>query len=86
MVIGCVMCGVYFMNVLEQVVYVVGYFDFKFLFVENEEQVDKVLQIYLDLKQFKKVVVWDLKGFWGFSYEGIIFYDVFFKQGDEYLQ
>jgi len=86
MAIGCVTCGVYSTNAPEQVAYVVGHSDSKLLFVENEEQVDKVLQIYSDLKQLKKVVVWDPKGLWGFSHEGIIFYDAFLKQGDEYLQ
>ena len=86
MAIGCVTCGVYSTNAPEQVAYVVGHSDSKLLFVENEEQVDKVLQIYSDLKQLKKVVVWDPKGLWGFSHEGIIFYDAFLKQGDEYLR
>jgi long-chain acyl-CoA synthetase len=86
MAIGCVTCGVYSTNAPEQVAYVVGHSDSKLLFVENEEQVDKVLQIYSDLKQLKKVVVWDPKGLWGFSHEGIIFYDAYLKQGDEYLQ
>ena len=86
MAIGCVTCGVYSTNAPEQVAYVVGHSDSKLLFVENEEQVDKVLQIYSDLKQLKKVVVWDPKGLWGFSHEGIIFYDAFLKQGDECLQ
>jgi long-chain acyl-CoA synthetase len=86
MAIGCVTCGVYSTNAPEQVAYVVGHSESKLLFVENEEQVDKVLQIYPDLEQLKKVVVWDPKGLWGFSHEGIMFYDEFLKQGDAYLK
>jgi long-chain acyl-CoA synthetase len=85
MAIGSVTCGVYSTNAPEQVAYVVGHSESKLLFVENEEQVDKVLQIYPDLEQLKKVVVWDPKGLWGFSHEGIIFYDEFLQQGEEYL-
>ncbi len=86
MAIGCVTCGVYSTNAPEQVAYVVGHSESKLLFVENEEQVDKVLQIYKDLDQLKSVVVWDPKGLWGFTHEGIMFYDEFLKQGDTYLK
>jgi len=86
MTIGCVTCGVYSTNAPEQVAYVVGHSESKLLFVENEEQVDKVLQIYPDLDQLKKVVVWDPKGLWGFTHEGIMFYDEFLEQGDAYLK
>ncbi len=84
MSIGCVTCGVYSTSAAEQVAYVVGHSDARLLFVENEEQVDKVLQIQsqLDLKQ---VVVWDPKGLWGFTQKGIIFYDDFISRGKAYL-
>ncbi len=86
MAIGCVTCGVYSTNAPEQVAYVVGHSESKLLFVENEEQVDKVLQIYPDLEQLQQVVVWDPKGLWGFTHEGIMFYDEFLEQGDAYLK
>lgn len=86
MAIGCVTCGVYSTNAPEQVAYVVGHSESKLLFVENEEQVDKVLQIYPNLEQLKKVVVWDPKGLWGFTHEGIMFYDAFLEQGEAYLK
>ena len=59
MTIGCITCGVYSTNSPEGVAYVVGHSESKLLFVENEEQVDKVLQILTDLPQLKKVMVWD---------------------------
>jgi long-chain acyl-CoA synthetase len=86
MAIGCVTCGVYSTNAAEQVAYVVGHSEAKLLFVENEEQVDKVLQIYQDLEQLKKVIVWDPKGLWGFTHEGIAFWDEFLEQGEGYLK
>jgi long-chain acyl-CoA synthetase len=86
MTIGCVTCGVYATNAPQQVAYVVGHSESKLLFVENEEQVDKVLQIYKDLDQLKKIVVWDPKGLWGFTHEGILFYDEFLEQGETYLK
>jgi len=85
MTIGCATCGVYPTSAAEQVAYVVGHSESTVLFVENEEQVDKVLQIFSELS-LKQVVVWDPKGLWGFSHPSIIFFDEFMKQGKEYLK
>jgi long-chain acyl-CoA synthetase len=84
MSVGCITCGVYSTSAPEQVAYVVGHSESKVLFVENEEQVDKVLQI-LDELMVKQVVVWDPKGLWGFSQEHIVFFDEFMEKGRTYL-
>jgi len=73
MTAGGVTCGVYPTSAPDQVAYVVGHSESKVLFVENEEQVDKVLQI-MDNLTVARVVVWDPKGLWGFSHERIIFF------------
>lgn len=80
MTVGGVTCGVYPTSAPEQIAYVVGHSESKLLFVENEEQVDKILQILPELK-VTTVVVWDPKGLWGFSHPGIIFYDEFLERG-----
>jgi long-chain acyl-CoA synthetase len=85
MSVGGATCGVYSTNAPEQVAYVVGHSESAVLFVENEEQVDKVLQVESELN-LKKVIVWDPKGLWGFSHEKIIFYDEFMERGRNYLQ
>ena len=85
MTIGCVTCGVYATSAPDQIAYVVGHSDARILFVENEEQVDKVLQILPEL-DLRSVVVWDPKGLWGFSHEAIIFFDEFMDQGRRYLE
>ena len=85
MTAGGVTCGVYPTSASEQVAYVVGHSEANVLFVENEEQVDKVLQIMDELK-ITQVVVWDPKGLWGFSHEKMIFFDEFLAKGQEYLR
>jgi len=85
MSIGCVTCGVYSTSAPEQVAYVVGHSESKVLFADNEEQVDKVLQILSKLN-LKRVVVWDPKGLWGFSHPDIIFFDEFLEEGEEYFR
>jgi long-chain acyl-CoA synthetase len=84
MTVGGATCGVYPTSAPEQVAYVVGHSEAKVLFVENEEQVDKVLQI-MDQLKVAQVVVWDPKGLWGFSDPKITFFDKFILKGQEYL-
>jgi long-chain acyl-CoA synthetase len=85
MATGGATCGVYPTNAPEQVAYVVGHSESRVLFVENEEQVDKVLQIINDLDRLTTVVIWDREGLWGFAHERCIFYDAFMEQGRQYL-
>lgn len=85
MIAGGATCGIYSALATEGVAYVLNHSQSKIIFVENEEQVDKVLQILpqLDLKQ---VVVWDPRGLWGFSHPKIIFFDQFLEKAKIYLQ
>jgi len=80
MTAGGVTCGIYPTSAPDQVAYVVGHSESKILFVENEEQVDKILQILDDIT-VHQVVVWDPKGLWGFSHERVIYFDEFVERG-----
>ncbi|MBI5571359.1 MAG: AMP-binding protein [Desulfomonile tiedjei] len=82
---GGVTCGVYPTSAPEQIAYVVGHSETRILFVENEEQVDKVLQILPDV-ELRQVIVWDPKGLWGFTHEKIIFFEEFLRIGEAYLK
>jgi long-chain acyl-CoA synthetase len=82
---GAVTCGVYPTSAPDQVAYVVGHSESKVLFIENEEQVDKVLQILPGLDTIKQIIIWDPKGLWGFSKEKIIFFDQFMKEAQSFL-
>jgi long-chain acyl-CoA synthetase len=85
MTAGGVTCGVYPTSAPDQIAYVLGHSESKVLFVENEEQVDKILQI-IDSLSVTQVVVWDPKGLWGFSHERIIFFEEFLEQGRKKLR
>jgi long-chain acyl-CoA synthetase len=85
MSIGGVSVGVYPTSAPDQVAYVVGHSESKVLFIENEEQVDKVLQILPEL-QVQQIVIWDPKGLWGFSQERIIFFNEFLERSKAYLE
>ena len=85
MTIGGVTCGIYTTSAPEEVAYIVGHSESKVIFIENEEQVDKILQILPEVN-LEKVIVWDDKGLWGFSQEKISFYQDFLKDSQEYLK
>jgi len=54
--------GVYATNAWQQVEYVVENSESRFLFVENEEQLDKWLHFRDNVPKLKKVIVWDTEG------------------------
>ncbi|MBM4325370.1 MAG: long-chain fatty acid--CoA ligase, partial [Deltaproteobacteria bacterium] len=85
MTAGGATCGIYPTSAPDQIFYVLNHSEAKILFVENEEQVDKVLQILPQL-DLKEVVVWDPKGLWGFSHPQIIFFDQFLEKARAHLQ
>ncbi len=81
---GGATCGIYPTSAPEQIKYVLNHSESRLLFVENEEQLDKVLTIVAETP-VERLVVWDAKGLWGFSDERVIFFDEFIKQGQTYL-
>ncbi|MBM4307792.1 MAG: long-chain fatty acid--CoA ligase [Deltaproteobacteria bacterium] len=85
MTAGGATCGIYPTSAPDQIFYVLNHSEAKILFVENEEQVDKVLQILPQL-DLKEVVIWDPKGLWGFSHPQIIFFDQFLEKARAHLQ
>ncbi len=65
--VGGVATGVYATNAWSQVEYVVNNSESDFLFVENEEQLDKWLMFRDRAPSLKKVIVWDTEGLRNFK-------------------
>ncbi len=84
MTIGAVTCGIYTTSAPEEVAYIVGHSETRVIFIENEEQIDKILQIMPDVS-LEKVIVWDKKGLWGFTHESVVFYQDFLEEGKKWL-
>jgi len=59
--------GVYSTNPPEQVKYVVGHSESRFVIVEDQEQADKVLEVQRDLPSLEKIIVIDMKGLRGYE-------------------
>ncbi len=80
-----VTCGIYPTSAPDQIKYLLGHSEARLLFVDNEEQLDKVLTVVGDTP-VERVVVWDAKGLWGFTDERVVFFDDFLKQGKTFAE
>jgi long-chain acyl-CoA synthetase len=74
-------CGIYATSSPEQIEYLLGHCEARVLFVEDEEQVEKVLEV-LPRTRVECAVVWDPKGLWGFSDARIALFDDFLKRAE----
>jgi long-chain acyl-CoA synthetase len=77
--------GVYPTSAPEQVRYLLTHSGARLIFVENEEQLDKVLAVVADTRA-ERIVVWDGKGLWGFTDERVAFFEDFLKQGKTFAE
>ncbi|MBI2466241.1 MAG: AMP-binding protein [Candidatus Rokubacteria bacterium] len=82
---GGVTCGIYPTSSPEQLRYLLDHSEARVLFLENEEQLEKALQVAAETR-VERIVVWDAKGLWGFSDDRVVFFDDFLKQGERLLE
>ncbi|MCF8092653.1 MAG: AMP-binding protein [Desulfotignum sp.] len=82
--VGGVSVGIYATNAWEQVAYVVTHSDAKFLFVENEEQLDKWLNFREQTPSLRQVIVWDTRGLTRFSDPMVTTFDDLLAKGAEF--
>ena len=80
--VGGVSVGVYATNAWQQVEYVVDHCDAKFLFVENEEQLDKWLMFKEKTPLLKKVIIWDTKGLSAFKDPMVMTFNQLLERGN----
>ena len=84
--VGGIAVGIYATNAAPQVQYVVENSDSSFLFVENEEQLDKWFTFRDEVPKLKKVVVWDLEGLRSFEDEMVMTYTDLLELGKKELE
>ncbi|MBI4562187.1 MAG: AMP-binding protein [Candidatus Rokubacteria bacterium] len=78
-------CGIYPTSAPEQIRYLLNHSESRLVFLENEEQLDKLLGI-LSETRVERVVVWEAKGLWGFTDDRVQFFDDFAKQGQMFRE
>jgi long-chain acyl-CoA synthetase len=84
--VGGIVSGVYTTDAAAQLKYLVNDSDSRFLFVENDEQLDKFLSVKDGMPGLTKVIVFDRDGLHGFSDEKVIFLDDLYRIGRDYLK
>lgn len=62
--LGGAAVGVYIDCIPSEVKYYIEHSDSTFVFARDQEQVDKMLEIYDQLPKLKKVIYWDPRGLW----------------------
>ncbi|WP_375266807.1 AMP-dependent synthetase/ligase [Planktotalea sp.] len=82
--VGGICSGVYTTDSASQLEYLVNNSDSRFLIVENDEQLDKFLQVREQMPDLIKVIVIDREGLHGFSDPQIMFIDELYKIGADY--
>ena len=78
--------GVYTTNSPFEVKYIVEHSESRVLFVEDEEQLDKVLEVWPDLPNLNWVVVFDMEGLRHLDHSQVLSYDAFIERGQQYEQ
>ncbi|HWK64820.1 MAG TPA: long-chain fatty acid--CoA ligase [Rhizobiaceae bacterium] len=84
--VGGIVSGVYTTDSASQLKYLVNDSDSRFLFVEDDEQLDKFLSVKGGMPGLAKVIVFDRDGLHGFSDEKVIFLDELYRIGRDYLK
>ena len=79
--VGAIPSGVYTTDAAAQLAYLIEDSNSTFLVVENDEQLDKYLQIRDKTPSLKKVIVLERKGLLGFSDPMVIFLDQLYERG-----
>jgi len=74
---GAKSIGIYQDAIVREMVYIITHADVKFIVVEDQEQVDKILEMWDDLPGVRKVIYYDPKGLRSYQQDFLMyFYDV----------
>lgn len=84
MAAGGIAVGAYQDALPTEIKYVIEQSDSSFVIADNQEQVDKLLQIAEELPQLKKIIYWDPKGLRTYNVPSLMFYDDVIELGKEY--
>ena len=80
---GGISSGVYTTDSAAQVKYLVNDSATKFYFAENEEQLDKILEVRGECPSLKQIIVFDMEGLNDFHDDQVISYEEFLQIGEK---
>ncbi|NOY98752.1 MAG: long-chain fatty acid--CoA ligase, partial [Chloroflexi bacterium] len=82
--VGAKSIGVYQDSVVKEMIYIFNHADVSFIVVEDQEQVDKILVMWDDLKGVRKVIYYDPKGLRNYSEDFLMYFPDVEDLGREY--
>ena len=77
--------AIYTTNAASEVHYILDHSEARFYFVEDQEQLDKALEVIDSLPKLEKIIVIDTAGLRGFQNPKVISFDDFMRLGEEYV-
>ena len=72
--VGAKSIGIYQDSVVNEMVYIFNHADVSFIVVEDQEQVDKILEMWDQLKGIRKVIYYDPKGLRNYTEEFLMYF------------
>ncbi len=76
--------GIYQDSILKEVAYVINHSDSKFVVAEDQEQVDKILDMEDELPNIRKIIYYDPKGMSKYKHDKLIYFPDVIELGKEY--
>ncbi len=76
--------GIYQDAIVSEMIYIVTLADIKYIVAEDQEQVDKILEMWDQLPSVKKVIYYDPKGLRNYTEDFLIFFPEVEEQGRQY--
>ena len=84
--LGGVVVGLYTDATRSELTYIVGHSDAKVVVADNQEQVDKLLDIRNELPMLERIVYWDPKGMWNYDDVMLHSWDEVIELGKKYAE
>jgi long-chain acyl-CoA synthetase len=81
---GGITVGIYTTDAPKQVAYIMAHSGARFLFAEDEEQLDKILEVRRDLRDLVTVVVFDMEGLRDFRDPMVMSFDELLRTGEAF--
>jgi len=83
---GAKSIGIYQDSVVEEMIYIFNHADVSFIVVEDQEQVDKILEMWDELKGIKKVIYYDPKGLRNYTEDFLMYFPTVQDEGRKFEQ
>jgi len=81
---GAKSIGIYQDSVVKEMIYIFNHADVSFIIVEDQEQVDKVIEMWDELKNVRKVIYYDPKGLRSYSEDFLLSFTDVEELGSRY--